>query len=59
MVVASHLMKANIGLHGFQGLWSVVLMGVIGVGMVHPGSAGGAPKFLFALVSGFGGLWTI
>ena len=51
MVNASVMMKANIGLHGFQGIWSVVIMGVVGTGMAASGSASGAARFMFAMVS--------
>ena len=43
--------KINVGLHGFQALWSVVVMGVIAASMLAEGRAGGPARFMFALVS--------
>jgi len=50
MVNHSVMMKAMLGIHAIHGLWSVVIMGVIGAGMTQPGSASGAARFTFAMV---------
>jgi len=49
MVNHSVMMKAMLGMHAIHGLWSVVIMGVIGAGMTQPGSASGAARFTFAM----------
>ena len=51
MVNASVMLKANIGLHCFQGIWSIVVMGVVGTGMAADGPASGAARFMFTMVS--------
>jgi hypothetical protein len=51
MVSNQLIAKINVGVHGFQALWSVVVMGVIIASMVVKGSASGAARFMFALVS--------
>jgi hypothetical protein len=52
MVNNGVMMKAFLGIHAFQAVWSVVIMGVIGTGMLQSGPTSSAAKFMFALVSG-------
>ena len=61
MVNAAVLKKANLILHGVQGVWSVVIMGVIATGMTQSGPASGAARFIFTMVSLGGGrdVWDV
>jgi hypothetical protein len=52
MVNNAVMMKAFLGIHAFQAVWSIVIMGVLGTGMLQSGPTSGAAKFMFALVSG-------
>ncbi|KAI5854712.1 hypothetical protein BZA05DRAFT_248037 [Tricharina praecox] len=49
MVNHTIMMNAMIGLHAFHGVWSIVIMGVIGASMTQTGSASGAARFMFAM----------
>ncbi|KAI5790291.1 hypothetical protein EDC01DRAFT_121926 [Geopyxis carbonaria] len=49
MVNVGVMKKANLGLHGFQALWSIVVMGVISASMLAEGRAGSSAKFMFTM----------
>lgn len=49
MVNNSALNKANLAIHCFQVLWSVVILGVDGAAMMQAGTAGGPARFTFAM----------
>lgn len=51
MVSPQLIAKINLGVHAFQGLWSIVIMGIVIASMLAKGSAGSPARFMFAMVS--------
>ncbi|KAA8893718.1 hypothetical protein FN846DRAFT_895739 [Sphaerosporella brunnea] len=49
MVNAGAMLKAMLGLHALQAVWSIVVMGVMGASMLQDGPTSGAAKFIFTL----------
>lgn len=49
MVNTQLMQKVDLGLHALQGVWGIVVMGVISASMLQEGPASGAAKFMFAM----------